>query len=381
MVATFKITDMPVASTVSPTADYFPLWQGGAQKCATAAVIGTGITSINKMAITAPATSSTLAIADGKTFTVNQTLTLTGTAGTTMTFPATSDTMGGLGTAQTWSAANTFSSNVIGSKSITAAANAGAFSYGTLPYTGIDIVFSGNAGVDNYTQLIVSNSNATGTASANVIVSNDSGTDSAYYGAFGINSSAFTSGGVVLNMPNSTYLSCISGDLAIGTIDAHAVHLGAGANWTTDAITISSSNVPSIMSGNLVTSAAQAANGQLCQVLSLTELTTIAAAATTSTTIQLPANAIIFAVSTRVVTVIPTATSFSVGITGTPLKFGASGTISVAAGTTDVGTLAGASYNATAQTVLLTMNGGTPAANTGQVRTTIHYMLITAPTS
>lgn len=36
-------------------------------------------TSINKMAITAPATSSTLAVADGKTFTVSNTITLTGT--------------------------------------------------------------------------------------------------------------------------------------------------------------------------------------------------------------------------------------------------------------------------------------------------------------
>jgi hypothetical protein len=36
-------------------------------------------TSVNKMAITAPATSSTLAVADGKTATINNTITLTGT--------------------------------------------------------------------------------------------------------------------------------------------------------------------------------------------------------------------------------------------------------------------------------------------------------------
>jgi hypothetical protein len=43
-------------------------------------------TSINKMAITAPATSSTLAVADGKTLTANNTLTFAGTDSTTLTF-------------------------------------------------------------------------------------------------------------------------------------------------------------------------------------------------------------------------------------------------------------------------------------------------------
>lgn len=41
-------------------------------------------TSINKMAITAPATSSTLAVADGKTLTCSNTLTLAGTDGSTL---------------------------------------------------------------------------------------------------------------------------------------------------------------------------------------------------------------------------------------------------------------------------------------------------------
>ncbi len=43
-------------------------------------------TSINKMAVTAPATSSTLAVADGKTATINNSLTLAGTDSTTQTF-------------------------------------------------------------------------------------------------------------------------------------------------------------------------------------------------------------------------------------------------------------------------------------------------------
>jgi hypothetical protein len=66
------------------------------------------------MAITAPATSSTLAVADGKTFTVNHSLTLAGTDTTTMTFPATSATIARTDAAQTFTGSQTFSNAVIG---------------------------------------------------------------------------------------------------------------------------------------------------------------------------------------------------------------------------------------------------------------------------
>ena len=66
-------------------------------------------TSINKVAFTAPATGSTLAIADGKTLTASNSLTLAGTDSTTMTFPASSATVAGLGIAQTFTATQTIS--------------------------------------------------------------------------------------------------------------------------------------------------------------------------------------------------------------------------------------------------------------------------------
>jgi hypothetical protein len=50
-------------------------------------------TTINKVTLTTPATGSTLTIADGKTLRVNQSITLSGTDGTTMTFPTTSATL------------------------------------------------------------------------------------------------------------------------------------------------------------------------------------------------------------------------------------------------------------------------------------------------
>jgi hypothetical protein len=65
-------------------------------------------TSINKVAITAPATSATLTITDGKTLSVSNTLTLAGTDSTVMTFPGATDTVMGLGAIQTVTAAKTF---------------------------------------------------------------------------------------------------------------------------------------------------------------------------------------------------------------------------------------------------------------------------------
>lgn len=65
-------------------------------------------TSINKVAITAPATSATLTIANGKTLTANNSLTLAGTDATTMTFPSTTDTIAGLAAVQTITGAWSF---------------------------------------------------------------------------------------------------------------------------------------------------------------------------------------------------------------------------------------------------------------------------------
>jgi hypothetical protein len=59
-------------------------------------------TSVNKVAITAPANGSTLTIADGKTLTANNSIALTGTDATTMTFPTTSATIARTDAGQTF---------------------------------------------------------------------------------------------------------------------------------------------------------------------------------------------------------------------------------------------------------------------------------------
>lgn len=88
-------------------------------------------TSINKVTITAPATSSTLTIADGKTLTVSQTMTLTsGGTSSVITFPNATDTVGGLGTTQTWTSQNKFNNIIDVNNAVTVASNAG-----TVPIT------------------------------------------------------------------------------------------------------------------------------------------------------------------------------------------------------------------------------------------------------
>lgn len=81
-------------------------------------------TSINKVAITAPATSATLTISDGKTLSCTHTLTFSGTDGTTMTFPTTSATL-----ART-DAANTFT----GHQTIEGVTSTGATGTGKLVF-------------------------------------------------------------------------------------------------------------------------------------------------------------------------------------------------------------------------------------------------------
>lgn len=119
-------------------------------------------------------------------------------------------------------------------------------------------------------------------------------------------------------------------------------------------------------------------NGQALGFNMLTELTTIAAAATTDTTIQIPANCIVKFVTVRVTTVIPTAATFDVGIAGATTRFGTG--IAVAANTTNVGKADASDSYASAISVRITPNL-TPADNTGRVRVTVHYETATAPTS
>ena len=132
----------------------------------------------------------------------------------------------------------------------------------------------------------------------------------------------------------------------------------------------------------------QSANGGQWISGQISELITIAASATTDSTANLlPANSIIEAVVVRVTTVIPTATTFTVGDATTAARFLAA--TDVAATTTGIGTVhwngvvsttvAGPTQAAAAK-IRITPNG-TPANNTGRLRVTVFYRQFVAPTS
>lgn len=121
-----------------------------------------------------------------------------------------------------------------------------------------------------------------------------------------------------------------------------------------------------------------ASQGQALEVRTLPEEITIAAAATTDSSILIPANAVVLAVTSRVTTVIPTAATFKVGYAADDDAFGTG--ISTAATTTWPGTDSGPRYFAAATAIRITPNL-TPGAATGKVRIAIHYYLAIPATS
>ena len=114
----------------------------------------------------------------------------------------------------------------VANETTTGSLNAGAFSYGTLGYSDINILASFSSSVNTYNQIVLQNKNSGATASTNYNVSNDSATSTTNFGEFGINSSGFTGSG--FSTAGWTYLASASTDIAIGTYGANAIHFIVG---------------------------------------------------------------------------------------------------------------------------------------------------------
>ena len=133
---------------------------------------------------------------------------------------------------------------------------------GTLGYSDTNIVSVAQGSVNTYIQTVIQNTNSGSSASADYIVNNNLGTATTYYGDFGMNSSGWSGSGA-FNTANTVYLTATSGDLAIGTTTANAIHFVVNGG-TTDAMAISSSGTVTIngsaisLAGNLTTSGAYA---------------------------------------------------------------------------------------------------------------------------
>lgn len=89
-------------------------------------------TSVNKLTITAPATSAVLTIANGKTLTASNTLTLAGTDATTMTFPTTSATLARTDAGNTFTGVQTMTSAALTTPALTGTVT-GTYTLGGTP--------------------------------------------------------------------------------------------------------------------------------------------------------------------------------------------------------------------------------------------------------
>ena len=133
--------------------------------------------------------------------------------------------------------------NYVANETITGALSAGAFSYGTLGYTDVNIFESFTSSVNTYNQCIIQNTNNGNAASTDYVVSNNNGSSTAYYGDFGMNSSGWTgtAGTNSFNAPNMVYLTSTTGDLLLGTTTSNAIRFAT--NGGADAAQISSAGL------------------------------------------------------------------------------------------------------------------------------------------
>ena len=134
---------------------------------------------------------------------------------------------------------------------VSGSSSVGVVNLGTLTYSDTYVFSSFQASNNGYVQSIWQNTNSGSAASADVIVSNNLGTASTYYGDFGINSSGF-SGPNSFSLPNAVYVQATSGDLTLGTTTSNAIHfvINGGA---TDAGGFSTGGVFSVQYAPIMT--------------------------------------------------------------------------------------------------------------------------------
>ena len=132
--------------------------------------------------------------------------------------------------------------------------------------------------------------------------------------------------------------------------------------------------------GTGVVSVSGPTNGQLLNLETLTESHTLAAAGTSDTTIQIPANALVIGVTARVTTTITGCTTFDIGVAGATTRYGTGILLTANTTNTSPGTTNPTIYGA-AVSIRFTAVGGGASFSAGVIRVTIHYIRATAATS
>ena len=94
--------------------------------------------------------------------------------------------------------------------------------------------FSSGASVSgSYLQAVLQNKSGTAGASTNYVLSNDLGTDSTYYGEFGMNSSVYSGAGVpsdFFSINNGIYFSGHDGDITVGSGNGKNLYFAWGSS-------------------------------------------------------------------------------------------------------------------------------------------------------
>ena len=221
----------------------------------------------NVTAFTAAGTSGqvlTSAGAGTPTWTTPTTGTVTSVSGTgtvngiTLTGTVTSSgsltlggTLGSIANSQLTNSSITFGSTAVSLGSTVSALNAvsigattastGAFTYAslssttsttpTLSFNASNCSFASGATVSgNYLQFVLQNKSNTANASTNYVLSNDLGTDSTYYGEFGMNSSVFSAStpSDFFSINNGIYFSGHDGDISFGSGNGYKTYFAWG---------------------------------------------------------------------------------------------------------------------------------------------------------
>ena len=131
-----------------------------------------------------------------------------------------------------------------------------------------------------------------------------------------------------------------------------------------------------VASGNALNTIASGANGAKFEVGVIEQLVSGLTGASVNASVQIPANACVFAVGAYVTTTITGPTSYEVGVAGNLGQFGSG--LSLPAGSNNPGSI-GPTVFYSATTLVLTATGGSFTA--GAVRLSIHYAISTPSTS
>ena len=120
-------------------------------------------------------------------------------------------------------------------------ASTGAFTYlstssstsitPTLSFNGSNSPYAAGATIaGSYLQHLLQNKSGTAGASTNYVLSNDLGTDSSYYGEFGMNSSVYSAGTPAdfFSLNNGIYFSGHDGDITVGSGNGYKTYLAWG---------------------------------------------------------------------------------------------------------------------------------------------------------